>query len=144
MTLLDMCFEGMGQCERQFGVLALLEMCFKGMGRLKRVFGVLTLPEMCFEHTFCFDDVCLPHPFLVYFRHTKSSPSLPKNRGFYKLTRVVQLDSTSRPGASKGGILALRTHCALLLDYVPPEEPLGTPLGDTLRIRRPKMDWRGP
>ena len=48
----------------------------------------------------------------------------------------------SRP--VKGGILALRAHCALLLDYVPPEEPLGTPLGNTLRIRRPKLDWRGP
>ena len=35
-------------------------------------------------------------------------------------------------------------HCALLLDYVPPGEPLGTPLGNTLRIRRPKLDWRGP
>ena len=22
-------------------------------------------------------------------------------------------------------------HCALLLDYVPPQEPLGTPLGNT-------------
>ena len=31
-------------------------------------------------------------------------------------------------------------HCALLLDYVPPEEPLGTPLGNTLRITRPKLD----
>ena len=44
----------------------------------------------------------------------------------------------------QGGILALRAHCALLLDYAPPEEPLDTPLGNTLRIRRPKMDWRGP
>ena len=35
-------------------------------------------------------------------------------------------------------------HCALLLDSVPPKEPLGTPLGNTLRIRRPKLDWRGP
>ena len=34
-----------------------------------------------------------------------------------------------------GGILALRAHCALLLDYVPPEEPPGTPLGNALRIR---------
>ena len=42
------------------------------------------------------------------------------------------------------GILALRAHCALLLDYVPPEEPLGTPLGNTVRIRQPKLDWRGP
>ena len=28
----------------------------------------------------------------------------------------------------------------LLLDYVPPEEPTRTPLGNTLRIRRPKLD----
>ena len=34
-----------------------------------------------------------------------------------------------------GGIFALRAHCALLLDYVPPEEPPSTPLGNTLRIR---------
>ena len=32
-------------------------------------------------------------------------------------------------------MLALRAHCALLLDDVPPEEPLGTPLGKALRIR---------
>ena len=38
------------------------------------------------------------------------------------------------------GILALRAT----LDYVPPEEPLGTPLGNTVRIRQPKLDWRGP
>ena len=34
----------------------------------------------------------------------------------------------------KGGILALHAHCALLLDYVTPEEPPGTPLGNALRI----------
>ena len=34
-----------------------------------------------------------------------------------------------------GGIFALRAHCALLLDYVPPEEPPNTPLGNALRIR---------
>ena len=28
-----------------------------------------------------------------------------------------------------GGIFALRAHCALLLDYVPREEPPSTPLG---------------
>ena len=37
--------------------------------------------------------------------------------------------------AAMGGIFALRAHCALLLDYVPPEEPPGTTLGKTLRIR---------
>ena len=35
-------------------------------------------------------------------------------------------------------------HCALLLDYVPPKGPLGMPLGNTLRIRQPKLDSRGP
>ena len=34
-----------------------------------------------------------------------------------------------------GGTFALRAHCALLLDYVPPEEPPSTPLGNALRIR---------
>ena len=34
-----------------------------------------------------------------------------------------------------GGIFALRAHCALLLDYVPPEEPPRTPLGNALRVR---------
>ena len=38
-------------------------------------------------------------------------------------------------GSCSGGILALRAHCALLLDYVPPEEPLGTTIGNALRIR---------
>ena len=30
---------------------------------------------------------------------------------------------------------ALHAHCALLLDYVPPEEPPSTPLGNALSIR---------
>ena len=30
---------------------------------------------------------------------------------------------------------ALRAHCVLLLDYVPPEEPPSKPLGNALRIR---------
>ena len=34
-----------------------------------------------------------------------------------------------------GGIFALHAHCTLLLDYVPPEEPPSTPLGNALRIR---------
>ena len=38
-----------------------------------------------------------------------------------------------------GGIFALRAHCALLLDYVPPEEPPSKPLGNALRIRWPKL-----
>ena len=31
-----------------------------------------------------------------------------------------------------GGVFALRAHCALLLDYVPPEEPPSTPLGNAI------------
>ena len=54
------------------------------------------------------------------------------------------MNNSTHNNTCKGGILALRAHCALLLDYVPPEEPLGTPLGNTLRIKRPKLDWRGP
>ena len=37
--------------------------------------------------------------------------------------------------ARYGGIFALHVHCALLLDYVPPEEPPSKPLGNALRIR---------
>ena len=33
------------------------------------------------------------------------------------------------------GIFALRAQRALLLDYVPPEEPPSTPLGNAFRIR---------
>ena len=32
-------------------------------------------------------------------------------------------------------IMGESLHCALLLDYVPPEEPPSTPLGKALRIR---------
>ena len=35
----------------------------------------------------------------------------------------------------QGGGFALRAHCALLLDYVLPEEPPSTPLGNALRIK---------
>ena len=34
-----------------------------------------------------------------------------------------------------GGMFARRAPGALLLDYVPPEEPPSTPLGNALRIR---------
>ena len=40
-------------------------------------------------------------------------------------------------GGGCGGIFALRAQCALLLDYVPPEELPSTPLGNALRIRWP-------
>ena len=38
---------------------------------------------------------------------------------------------------SYGGILARRAHCALLLDYVPPEEPQGHPLETPLELGAP-------
>ena len=37
--------------------------------------------------------------------------------------------------AAHGGMFAQRAPGALLLDYVPPEEPPSTPLGNALRIR---------
>ena len=43
--------------------------------------------------------------------------------------------TTCPPFMYSGGVFALRAHCALLLDYVPPEEPPSTPLGNALRIR---------
>ena len=38
-------------------------------------------------------------------------------------------------GLQLGGVFALRAHCALFLDYVLPEEPPSTPLGNALRIK---------
>ena len=58
--------------------------------------------------------------------------------------RTVGPVASTRLRGSPCTARALRAQCALLLDYVPPKEPLGTPLGNTLRIRRPKLDWRGP
>ena len=43
--------------------------------------------------------------------------------------------STSSVTLTLGGIFALRAHCTLLLDHVPPEQPPSTPLGNALRIR---------
>ena len=35
----------------------------------------------------------------------------------------------------KEGVLALHTHCMLLLDHVPPKEPPSTTLPNALKIR---------
>ena len=40
-----------------------------------------------------------------------------------------------------GGILALRAHCALLLDYVPPKSTYARPLETPLELGDPK--WTG-
>ena len=45
---------------------------------------------------------------------------------------ILTPDFPSPKGAPCGGIFALRAHCALLLDYVPPKEPRRTPLGNAL------------
>ena len=47
-------------------------------------------------------------------------------------TTGVSLWQKSGPS---GGMFARRAPGALLLDYVPPEEPPSTPLGNALRIR---------
>ena len=57
-------------------------------------------------------------------------------RATFVLSILSLAPSLSSPWeVPQGGILALRAHCALLLDYVPPEEPPGTPIGNALRIR---------
>ena len=57
---------------------------------------------------------------------------LPTGGGEWPTFRTARAQRTVRP---LGGVFALRAHCALLLDYVPPEEPPSTPLGNALRIR---------
>ena len=67
--------------------------------------------------------------------------------GAIAIFRVQPFEIPALPAKLRGNpciARALRAHCALLLDYVPPEEPLGTPLGNTLRVRRLKVDWREP
>ena len=64
-------------------------------------------------------------PNLGFWGNLGSSVKLP----------VLSLAASLPAGGVTGGIFALRAHCALLLDYVPPEEPPSTPLGNALRIR---------
>ena len=45
------------------------------------------------------------------------------------------IDKCSRVFGASGGMFARRAPGALLLDYVPPEEPPSTSLGNALRIR---------
>ena len=49
--------------------------------------------------------------------------------------RNVQTELSKLKSAAQGGMFARRAPGALLLDYVPPEEPPSTPLGNALRIR---------
>ena len=54
---------------------------------------------------------------------------------FAKLLCLV-LKAPSKVGFwGSGGMFVRRAPGALLLDYVPPEEPPSTPLGNALRIR---------
>ena len=48
---------------------------------------------------------------------------------------ISKYGSLGRPNAQVGGMFARRAPGALLLHYVPPEEPPSTPLGNALRIR---------
>ena len=60
-------------------------------------------------------------------RHSRTRGAWP--RGNAQVCR-------SSPGQRQfGGMFARRAPGALLLDYVPPEEPPSTPLGNALRIR---------
>ena len=52
-----------------------------------------------------------------------------------QVPRVKARVASKVSDAGKGGMFARRAPGALLLDYVPPEEPPSTPLGNALRIR---------
>ena len=58
-------------------------------------------------------------------------PRLPRTRG----SGYRRNDQKITDFRGTGGTFALRARCALLLDYVPPEEPPSTPLRNALRIR---------
>ena len=57
--------------------------------------------------------------------HTYRKPAVP----------AAERAAEGGGGGDLGGVFALRAHCALLLDYVLPEEPPSTPLGNALRIK---------
>ena len=54
--------------------------------------------------------------------------------GKHHVRRILELYAMSAM-LYLGGMFARRAPGALLLDYVPPEEPPSTPLGNALRIR---------
>ena len=59
-----------------------------------------------------------------------------KDRGAPALCITVPVCAGAKSQLERnGGMFARRAPGALLLDYVPPEEPPSTPLGNTLRIR---------
>ena len=57
------------------------------------------------------------------------SPKTPEKRRQCHLTML-----RATPRKIIGGVLALRAHCALLLDQVPPQEPPRTPLPTSRKI----------
>ena len=63
------------------------------------------------------------------------APAAPVGAGSPRVDAPPFLGRLHNSGRDPGGIFALRAHCALLLDYDPPEEPPSTPLGNALRIR---------
>ena len=65
-----------------------------------------------------------------------AAPGIPPVTCLPFLSSAPLWDSSQGPiGFLWGGIFALRAHCALLLDYFPPEEPPSKPLGNALRFR---------
>ena len=79
-------------------------------------------------------------------RDLNFAPYSPVHCSSHSMTSFQSSELTELPVVENSQLFAQRAHSARYapLDYVPPEEPLGTPLGNTLRIWRPNVDWRGP
>ena len=83
--------------------------------------------------------LCRCSPYMcryVFPRTIWRVPYLSSNQKLLQMQEYTHVLMQLRTGSPPyGGVFALRVHCALLLDYVPPEEPPSTPLGNALKIR---------
>ena len=70
--------------------------------------------------------------FWCYFLKPKKRPLCDPYTTQIPKSNMVHMEAKQ---AHTGGMFARRAPGALLLDYVPPEEPPSTPLGNALRIR---------
>ena len=124
-------------------LLALAEPCFvKGVQRIDGRFFIYRSGNPAFS----FDDPLISTTALPFWRSTMKfqfmqspenlcSPAIPRPQAHNTCSassgRRWQDTCRRRPCVLRGR----RAHCALLSDQVPPEEPPGTPLPNTLNIR---------
>ena len=68
---------------------------------------------------------------LIYWKEAKNLERHRSSRSSVPVSGNRELGNKMSRGVT-GGVFALHAHCALLLDYVPPEEPPSTPLGNAI------------